>query len=117
MFITVGSILLTIIGTLIGVIWHNLNSKIADLTQDLEKEKQENKEFIKKADELKEKILNLQLEFNKELNVIREASSKSQLDIRQKISDLEVTVAEFGANYVTRHEFQGCQDSHRGYNK
>jgi NAD/NADP transhydrogenase beta subunit len=97
--LTILGIILGIIGALLGIIMKMAFSKIADLEGSVEKLEGDIKD-VKKED----------IEIRKEIT----ANDKAQT---LKTNDIDVTVAGFGQNYVTKSEFMFWQQQQNNKSK
>ena len=112
-------IIASIILTLIGLIWTIYNTSINKRFDDM---KEENNKVLLKTDEDSKKCDNKFEQLFKRLDQeTKEREDKSEhlrtlvfMDIdknKERMNDIEVTVAEFSGTYITRKEF----DDKRGY--
>lgn len=96
-------ILVTVVMALIGTLWAILRNSINDAYDTIEREREQREVAVKEVSD--------KLDAEREARVTRHDASIERVfteidKVKDKVSDLEVTVAGFGSVYVTRAEVQ-----------
>jgi Sec-independent protein translocase protein TatA len=109
--ILVISIVLGLIGALLGIIYRlhtsavkELKDEIADVNKRLADEV---KERTRKHDETYTRVF-------ERLEVVEREAHRIEVATQKQVSDLEVTTAGFGSIYATRRELESLREERRG---